>query len=117
MARGDGRQHQWGVLVLPSLRTPHDRPAQRQYRQSRLNVRIDRQSSPDSRILHCEQGRRAYAYKSFGDGVGEERRTGERAGAGLCATEMTLKIRERPELFNVWLDMTPMGRIGEPFEI
>jgi galactitol 2-dehydrogenase (L-tagatose-forming) len=36
---------------------------------------------------------------------------------GYVATEMTLKIRERPELFNVWLDMTPMGRIGEPFEI
>jgi len=30
---------------------------------------------------------------------------------------MTLKMRERPELFNVWLDMTPMGRIGEPSEI
>ena len=30
---------------------------------------------------------------------------------------MTLKIRERPELFNVWLEMTPMGSIGEPFEI
>jgi NAD(P)-dependent dehydrogenase (short-subunit alcohol dehydrogenase family) len=36
---------------------------------------------------------------------------------GYMATEMTLKIRERPELFNVWLDMTPMGHIGEPFEI
>jgi len=35
---------------------------------------------------------------------------------GYVATEMTLKIRERPELFNVWLEMTPMGRIGEPFE-
>ena len=30
---------------------------------------------------------------------------------------MTLKMREWPELFNVWLDMTPMGRIGEPSEI
>jgi galactitol 2-dehydrogenase (L-tagatose-forming) len=30
---------------------------------------------------------------------------------------MTLKMRERPELFNVWLDMTPMGRIGEPSEV
>jgi galactitol 2-dehydrogenase (L-tagatose-forming) len=29
----------------------------------------------------------------------------------------TLKVRERPELLNVWLDMTPMGRIGEPSEI
>jgi galactitol 2-dehydrogenase (L-tagatose-forming) len=30
---------------------------------------------------------------------------------------MTLKSRERPELFNAWLDMTPMGRLGEPSEI
>jgi galactitol 2-dehydrogenase (L-tagatose-forming) len=30
---------------------------------------------------------------------------------------MTLKMRERPELFNAWLDITPMGRIGEPSEI
>jgi galactitol 2-dehydrogenase (L-tagatose-forming) len=36
---------------------------------------------------------------------------------GYIATDMTLKMRERPELFNVWLDMTPMGRIGEPSEI
>ena len=36
---------------------------------------------------------------------------------GYVATDMTLKMRERPELFNVWLDMTPMGRIGEPSEI
>lgn len=36
---------------------------------------------------------------------------------GYVATEMTLKMRERPELFNVWLDMTPMGRIGEPAEV
>jgi NAD(P)-dependent dehydrogenase (short-subunit alcohol dehydrogenase family) len=33
------------------------------------------------------------------------------------ATDMTLKMRERRELFDVWLDMTPMGHIGEPFEI
>jgi len=26
-------------------------------------------------------------------------------------------MRERPELFSVWLDMPPMGRIGEPSEI
>jgi NAD(P)-dependent dehydrogenase (short-subunit alcohol dehydrogenase family) len=26
-------------------------------------------------------------------------------------------MRERPELFNVWLDMTPMGRVGEPSEV
>jgi NAD(P)-dependent dehydrogenase (short-subunit alcohol dehydrogenase family) len=30
---------------------------------------------------------------------------------------MTLKMRERPELFKVWLDMTPMGRLGEPSEV
>ncbi len=36
---------------------------------------------------------------------------------GYVATDMTLKMRERPELFNVWLDMTPMGRMGEPSEI
>jgi NAD(P)-dependent dehydrogenase (short-subunit alcohol dehydrogenase family) len=36
---------------------------------------------------------------------------------GYVGTDMTLKMRERPELFNVWLDMTPMGRIGEPPEI
>ena len=26
-------------------------------------------------------------------------------------------MRARPELFNVWLDMTPMGRLGETSEI
>jgi galactitol 2-dehydrogenase (L-tagatose-forming) len=36
---------------------------------------------------------------------------------GYVATDMTLKSRERPELFNAWLDMTPMGRLGEPSEI
>jgi NAD(P)-dependent dehydrogenase (short-subunit alcohol dehydrogenase family) len=36
---------------------------------------------------------------------------------GYIATDMTLKMRERPELFNTWLDMTPMGRLGEPSEI
>jgi galactitol 2-dehydrogenase (L-tagatose-forming) len=36
---------------------------------------------------------------------------------GYVVTDMTLKMRERPELFNVWLDMTPMGRIGEPSEV
>ena len=36
---------------------------------------------------------------------------------GYVATDMTLKLRERPELFNTWLDMTPMGRLGEPSEI
>ncbi|OHV82835.1 SDR family NAD(P)-dependent oxidoreductase [Rhizobium sp. LCM 4573] len=36
---------------------------------------------------------------------------------GYVGTEMTLKMRERPELFNVWMDMTPMKRCGEPSEI
>ena len=36
---------------------------------------------------------------------------------GYIGTEMIQKIRERPELFNVWVDMTPMGRIGEPSEV
>jgi len=36
---------------------------------------------------------------------------------GYVGTPMTLTMRERPELFNVWLDMTPMGRLGEPSEI
>jgi galactitol 2-dehydrogenase (L-tagatose-forming) len=36
---------------------------------------------------------------------------------GYVATDMTLKTIERPELFNIWLDMTPMGRIGEPSEV
>jgi galactitol 2-dehydrogenase (L-tagatose-forming) len=36
---------------------------------------------------------------------------------GYIGTEMIQKIRERPELFNAWLDMTPMGRIGEPSEV
>lgn len=36
---------------------------------------------------------------------------------GYVATEMTLKMRDRPELFDTWLDMTPMGRCGTPSEI
>jgi galactitol 2-dehydrogenase (L-tagatose-forming) len=36
---------------------------------------------------------------------------------GYVATEMTVKMRERPDLFNVWLEMTPMGRLGETSEI
>jgi galactitol 2-dehydrogenase (L-tagatose-forming) len=36
---------------------------------------------------------------------------------GYIGTEMIQKIRERPELFNAWLEMTPMGRIGEPSEV
>lgn len=36
---------------------------------------------------------------------------------GYVGTEMTLKMRDRPELFDVWMDMTPMRRCGEPAEI
>jgi galactitol 2-dehydrogenase (L-tagatose-forming) len=36
---------------------------------------------------------------------------------GYIGTEMTLAMRARPELFDVWMDMTPMGRCGEPSEI
>jgi galactitol 2-dehydrogenase (L-tagatose-forming) len=36
---------------------------------------------------------------------------------GYVATDMTLKMRERPELFNVWLEITPMGRLGETSEV
>jgi len=36
---------------------------------------------------------------------------------GYVGTEMTLRMREQPELFNMWMDMTPMKRCGEPSEI
>jgi galactitol 2-dehydrogenase (L-tagatose-forming) len=36
---------------------------------------------------------------------------------GYVGTEMTLKMREQPELFDMWMDMTPMRRCGEPSEI
>ena len=36
---------------------------------------------------------------------------------GYIATDMTLQMRARPELFDTWLDMTPMGRCGEPVEV
>lgn len=47
-------------------------------------------------------------------------RTGVRVNAlapGYIGTEMTLEMRARPELFDTWLDMTPMGRCGEPSEV
>ena len=36
---------------------------------------------------------------------------------GYIATDMTLQMRARPDLFNTWLEMTPMGRCGEPAEV
>ena len=47
-------------------------------------------------------------------------KTGVRVNAlapGYVATEMTLAMRARPELFDTWMDMTPVGRCGEPEEI
>lgn len=46
--------------------------------------------------------------------------TGVRVNAvapGYVGTDMTLQMRARPELFNVWLDMTPMKRLALPSEI
>jgi len=36
---------------------------------------------------------------------------------GYTATELTLAGRSRAEWFDVWMDRTPMGRLGEPQEI
>ena len=36
---------------------------------------------------------------------------------GYIATEMTLRGRSNPEWFNCWLNMTPMGRCGNPQEV
>lgn len=36
---------------------------------------------------------------------------------GYIATDMTLQMRARPELFDKWMDMTPMARCGEPSEV
>ncbi len=36
---------------------------------------------------------------------------------GYIATDMTLQMRARPDLFNTWMEMTPMGRCGEPAEV
>lgn len=47
-------------------------------------------------------------------------KTGVRVNAlapGYVATEMTLGMRSQPDLFDTWLDMTPMGRCGSPQEI
>lgn len=47
-------------------------------------------------------------------------RSGVRVNAvapGYTATELTLAGRSNPDWFDVWLDRTPMGRLGEPCEI
>ena len=36
---------------------------------------------------------------------------------GYTATELTLAGRSKPDWFNVWMERTPMGRLGEPREI
>lgn len=36
---------------------------------------------------------------------------------GYTATELTLAGRSRPEWFNIWMERTPMNRLGEPHEI
>lgn len=36
---------------------------------------------------------------------------------GYTATELTLAGRSKPEWFNTWMAMTPMGRLGEPSEV
>jgi len=36
---------------------------------------------------------------------------------GYTATELTLAGRSKPEWFDVWMERTPMGRLGEPKEI
>ena len=36
---------------------------------------------------------------------------------GYTATELTLAGRSKPEWYNVWMDRTPMGRLGDPREI
>lgn len=36
---------------------------------------------------------------------------------GYTATELTLAGRSKPEWFDIWMAMTPMGRLGEPREV
>ena len=36
---------------------------------------------------------------------------------GYTATELTLAGRAKREWFDVWMERTPMGRLGEPREI
>jgi NAD(P)-dependent dehydrogenase (short-subunit alcohol dehydrogenase family) len=36
---------------------------------------------------------------------------------GYIATAMTQGSRNTPALYNTWLEMTPMGRVGEPTDV
>ena len=52
--------------------------------------------------------------------AGEWAKRGVRVNAvapTYIATPMTLFGKNKPEMFQTWLDMTPMGRLGEPEEI
>lgn len=47
-------------------------------------------------------------------------KTGVRVNAvapGYTATELTIAGRSKPEWYNTWMQMTPMGRLGEPREV
>lgn len=49
--------------------------------------------------------------------MGEERCARQCGRSGYVATELTLRGRSNPEWFDTWMRMTPMGRLGEPYEI
>jgi NAD(P)-dependent dehydrogenase (short-subunit alcohol dehydrogenase family) len=52
--------------------------------------------------------------------AGEWARRGVRVNAvspGYIGTEMTKRGMSHAEWYRMWLDMTPMGRVGEPDEV
>jgi NAD(P)-dependent dehydrogenase (short-subunit alcohol dehydrogenase family) len=70
-------------------------------RHPRLNVRIDRQSSQTAASYMASKGAEHMLTKALAT---EWAKSGVRVNAlapGYVATDMTLKMRERPELFNV----------------